>query len=365
MTHVHSNKQFPTSPQGRPRMYELEYPAPEISAAPAQGPTLVVALHGYADAGNAIQTGAEHLLSALEHRRLVLFNNDELLDYRSRRPAVVIDENQVSAMEPLDLEISVCRDEQHTMFLLLTGPEPDLRWEAFSQAVADIVDKYNVDQTICLYSAPMAVPHTRPMVVTAHGTVPELLQGHYTIDATVRVPGAAQLSLERALGQRGNDVVGYTVHVPHYVAASDYPEASLRLLESVENAARLSLPLASLEKDSEKVMEQLHAHLEQSAELQGVVEMLERQYDSELEKFRIRRQSKPIESKADIPSSEELGEEFERFLSQITPPEWDVDSADPSPDASSASEPGSSTGHKSVSDPEADDGSETDPKDPS
>ena len=50
------------------RMYELEYPAPVIrdDSGDGQGPTMIVAMHGYADAGQAIEASADHLKAALE-----------------------------------------------------------------------------------------------------------------------------------------------------------------------------------------------------------------------------------------------------------------------------------------------------------
>ena len=43
------------------RMYELEYPAPQVSGEANNGPALIVAMHGYADAGHAIESAADPL----------------------------------------------------------------------------------------------------------------------------------------------------------------------------------------------------------------------------------------------------------------------------------------------------------------
>ena len=158
--------------QEQPRMYELEYPSPDMSASDTEGPTLIVALQGYADAGQAIDASAQHILAALEHGLVASFNNDELVDYRSRRPTVVLDHNRIADVDPLEIGLHVVRDNAGKPFLLLTGPEPDMRWSAFTKAVADLAERFGVSQTLCLYSAPMAVPHTRPLVVTAHGNIP-------------------------------------------------------------------------------------------------------------------------------------------------------------------------------------------------
>jgi len=146
------------------RMYELEYPAPVIrdDSGDGQGPTMIVAMHGYADAGQAIEASADHLKAALEGRQLASFNSDELIDYRSRRPAVTIDKDRALEIESMDLGIKVLRDNSGKTFLLLSGPEPDMRWEAFTTAVVKLVEKFNINDTIMLYAAPMPVPHTRP-----------------------------------------------------------------------------------------------------------------------------------------------------------------------------------------------------------
>ena len=299
------------------RMYELEYPAPEVGAGTQDGPTLIVALQGYADAGHAVETSADHLLAALDSRPVASFNNDELIDYRSRRPAVTMDNHQITGMEKLDLGMRVLRDTEGRSFLLLSGPEPDLRWEAFTEAVADLVEKFGVHRTICLYSAPMAVPHTRPLVVSAHSNTPQLVNSMFTYDSKVILPGSASMMLERALHKRGLSVAGFTAHVPHYLAASPYPAATHELLDAVARAADLTLPLRAIEVDIQRVAQQLAEQVDDSHEIQQVVSHLERQYDEELERYRANNPKAMLSGEHDMPSGEEIGEEFERFLAAL------------------------------------------------
>lgn len=71
---------------GQPGMYELEFPAPQLSSSDGRGPVLVHALEGFSDAGHAIRLAAAHLKAALDTELVASFAIDELLDYRSRRP---------------------------------------------------------------------------------------------------------------------------------------------------------------------------------------------------------------------------------------------------------------------------------------
>lgn len=311
-------------------MYEMQFPAPDVGPKNG-GLTMVVALQGYADAGLAVAGSAGHLIDALDHRPLVNFNNDELVDYRSRRPAVTMVGDAVADSAELELSLQVVRDNAGKPFLLLSGPEPDLRWDAFSQAVADLVERFDVRRTVSLYSAPMTVPHTRPLGIIAHGNDRELLAGHRTWGQRVTVPGAASLRIELELNRRGRTTCGFTAQVPHYVAASDYPLAALRLLEAVADAGDLEFPLTALERESDKVAELLAEQARESEEVAGIVRMLEHQHDEE-ERRRSTLESNPlVRADGSMPSADELGAEFERFLAtQIAAPERDDE---PTPDS--------------------------------
>ena len=302
------------------RMYELEYPAPAVNdtaAGETDGPTLIVALHGYADAGQAVEHSADHLKAALDNRLIASFNADELIDYRSRRPAVTLDNDAPMEIENLDLDMRVLRDNADKAFLLLSGPEPDLRWQAFTKAVTDLVEKFDVKQTVALYGAPMPVPHTRPMVITAHGNSPELVSRMFRLDSTMMVPGAAQMYIERALAKADRNVAGYTAHVPHYLANSPYPQATLELLESVASVTGLKLPLRALEADAARLNQQIEEQVNDSEEIAQVVGQLENQYDAYMERYREEHPQAIMPGEQGAPTGEELSEEFERFLDAL------------------------------------------------
>ncbi|WP_448850911.1 PAC2 family protein [Corynebacterium sp. 335C] len=303
------------------RMYEMEFPAPEVRPAD-DGLTLVVALQGYADAGHAVGGSAQHLLDALDHRTVVSFHNDELVDYRSRRPPVTMVRDEIAEMKELDLSLQVLRDDDGKMFLLLSGPEPDFRWEAFSDAVADLAERFDVRRTVSLYSAPMTVPHTRPLTVIAHGNDRSVLQRHRTWGHKVTVPGAASLRIELELNRRGRSTSGFTAQVPHYIAQSEYPLAVLRLLEAVQEVGDLNLPLRALQQDSDRLAAMLAEQVAESGEVAQIVRMLEHQHDEEEHRRSTLESSPLIGENGRIPSADELGAEFERFLSnQLDAPE--------------------------------------------
>ena len=76
-------------------------------------------------------------------------------------------------------------------------------------------------------------------------------------------------------------------------------------------------PLRSLEQDIKRADEQLSEHTSGSHEIAQVVQAFEKQYDAELERYRSEHPDARLPGEAKVPSSEEIGEEFERFLASI------------------------------------------------
>ena len=186
-------------------------------------PVLVHALGGFVDAGQAGRLAADHLLASLPHRVIVRFDVDQLYDYRARRPVMTFVEDHWESYDAPRLEISLVEDSAGTGFLMLTGPEPDVQWERFTTAVRRMVDLFGVRLTVGVHAIPMAVPHTRPIGVTAHASRPELVAGAEAWVSRVQVPGHMAGLLEFRLGQAGLDAAGYAVHVPHYLAQTSTP----------------------------------------------------------------------------------------------------------------------------------------------
>lgn len=294
-------------------MYELEFPGPQLSTADGRGPVLVHALEGFADAGHAIKLAAQHLRDELDTELVASFAIDELLDYRSRRPTMTFKTDHFTSYADPELSLFALHDSVGTPFLLLAGMEPDLKWERFVTAVRLLAERLGVRRTIGLGSIPMAVPHTRPITLTAHSNDKELIAEHTPWVGEVPVPGSASNLLEYRLAQHGQEVVGYTVHVPHYLAQTEYPAAAQALLEQLSKCGSLDLPVDALTSAAIEIRGKIDEQVEASAEIAQVVTALERQYDA----FVAAQESRSLLARdEDLPSGEELGAEFERFLAQ-------------------------------------------------
>jgi len=279
----------------------------------SDGPVMVVALDGFLDAGNASGAAVQHLVESDAASRVVAsFEVDEFYDYRARRPPLTFSENRYTDYEAPRLVVRVQRDAQGTPYLLLSGPEPDIRWEAFAQAVRAVVEHFEVRLVVSMGSVPMAVPHTRPVQLTNHATADRLLVKDNIWRGEIRVPSSAQALLEIRLGEWAHDAMGFVAHIPHYIAQYPYPHASVALLEAVGETTGLVWDLSDLFEARERTTEELAAQVADSDEVRSVVEGLEQQYDA----FH-QAQANLLADEVDIPTGEELGAQFEQFLAGL------------------------------------------------
>jgi len=275
---------------------------------------LVHALTGFVDAGHAGRLAVAHLLAHLEHRVVATFDVDQLLDYRSRRPMMIFEEDRWVGYEQPELVLYEVEDCAGSRFLLLTGPEPDLQWERFAGAVRELVESFGIELTVGLGAVPMAVPHTRPATVTAHATRRELISGYQRWFNTMQIPGHAGALVELRLGQVGHDAMGFVVHVPHYLARAEYPESARGLLEHLARSSGLSLPVDALLPAAQRALAEVNEQVARSPESLSAVADLETQFDALMSESPQR--PLPPGDAGPLPTGEEIAAELEQFLAE-------------------------------------------------
>lgn len=279
-----------------------------------KGLDLVVSLTGFAEAGFTAQQVSEAILAELDAEEVVEFDVDQLYDYRSRRPRVRFIEDHFEDVSMPELKLYAVTDGLGQPFLLLAGPEPDLQWQRFSEAVTELAEKLRVRLVASVASMPMPVPHTRPLPVTAHGNRHDLIQGISPWKPLAELGASVGHLLEVEFGRRGFDTVGYTVNVPQYLSEAELPQAAVTALEHLSAATKLNLPTDHLREAGRDVEQQINEQVGSSAEVQGVVSHLEKRYDETITESGPR--SLLARDESEIPDADELGETIERFLAE-------------------------------------------------
>ena len=279
-----------------------------------RGLNLVMGFTGFADAGHVVKQITAELLDTLESEVVAVFDADQLMDYRSRRPHVTFVEDHLQDYQAPNLALYRLVDGLGKPFLFLAGFEPDLQWERFARAVVRIVEHLDVNLVTWIHSIPMPVPHTRPVGVTVHGNRPELIEGISVWKPTVEVPAAVGHILELRLTEAGRNIAGYVIHVPHYLAEAEYPNAAVAGLEYLGAATSLVLPTDRLREAGREVGRQIAEQLEASEEVQQVVSRLETRYDEKAEGT-VRR-SLLADENDELPNADALGAAVEAYLAR-------------------------------------------------
>ena len=274
---------------------------------PLLRPVLIVGMEGWIDAGLGASATMMALLEDIKPTVFGTFDSDALIDQRARRPVlrIVNGINTTLTWPEITLRWGVTGDRT---VILLTGPEPDIRWKQFTREVVSVAARLGVELVVGLGAFPAPVPHTRPTTLVATATTTELAEAVGYLPTTIDVPAGIQASLERGFADAGVPAVGIWARVPHYAAGMPYPAASVALLAKLTELTGISVDAANLKEAAGNATEQLNRLISGSAEHSSMVRQLEQQHDDEAAG-----QTGGFEL-GDLPSGEEIAAELERFL---------------------------------------------------
>lgn len=282
---------------------------------------LVVALGAFIDAGEVQHILSQHLVDTGNAELVASFDIDQLFDYRGRRPVMVFDANRWAEYAAPTMRLQRLTDRDGQTYHLLTGPEPDFQWERVVAAIGELVNALGIELVVTVHGIPMGVPHTRPVGMTSHATEASLIGEARSPFGRVQVPGSLGALLELRLGEAGHRAAGFAIHVPHYLAATEFAEGALAALNAVVDATGLNLPNDALIAKAETTRRAIATEVEGNEELQLVVAALERQYDAYMEGQQHANLLAPED--IDLPSAEQLGAEFENFLRTVNDDDTD------------------------------------------
>ena len=270
-------------------------------------PVLVVVLEGWVDAGFAAATAMTSLAEVIETRPYAIFDSEVLLDQRARRPKIRLTDGINEGVEWPRIVLGVGSDRLGSGVITLTGPEPDMRWRGFSDAVAGLAKQLDVRLMVGLGAFPAGTPHTRPVKLAASASNGELAAQVGFISGSIDVPTGIEGVIEASCSELGIPSVGLWARVPHYVAAMPFPAASVALLDGLASVSGLVIDTDVLSESVEAARVNVDVLIAESSEHQAMVRQLEQQID-DLEGVETALDDRPV------PSGDEIAAEFERYL---------------------------------------------------
>jgi predicted ATP-grasp superfamily ATP-dependent carboligase len=275
---------------------------------------MVALLTGFSDSGATVQQLSEHLFANLDNQVLIKFDNDELLDYRSRRPILYFEKDHIDSYEPANLAIYLMKDEADQPFLLLEGYEPDMKWESFANSVVEIAQRHEVSSFTWVHAIPFPIPHTRATGVTVSGNRKEMIDRFSEWKPQTQVPGNIVHLLEYRLIETGLSVAGFVLLVPHYLADNEVPKSALSGLELITAATGLVFPSDDLRDRASAFDSKVNTQVQDNPELSKLIQTLEQGYaNGETSPARA-----PLGRPAGQPvSADQLADELEKYLATL------------------------------------------------
>lgn len=291
----------------RPRLFERH------ADLDLENPVMFVCLEGWVDAGQGLHRVTTTMMRGAAVR-LASFDPDQLVDYRSRRPIMHVDDGVNIGLTWPHIEVLALKDHDGRDVVLLTGVEPDLRWREFCADVLELAQALKVRLVMALGAYPAAIPHTRDVVLSSTGTTPVLIEKVGHVDGKMDVPAGIHAAIERECADRGIPSVGLWAPVPHYAASLPYPAAAIALLNGVKTVADRTFSYSELVAEAATVEARLDNLMAESDEHEELLEQLEAHADNVTD----------VRIHDDVPSGDDLADQLQRFLEELD--ERDADS---------------------------------------
>jgi proteasome assembly chaperone (PAC2) family protein len=270
-----------------------------------RAPALVCAFKGWNDAGEAATSALTFMGAALEAARFAVIDPEDFVDFQSTRPTVRLQDGYTRRIEWPEFEFYEARVPRAPRdLILLSGPEPAMRWQSFCREVIALAEAIGVQMVVTLGALLADVPHTRPVSVTGLASDDELIERLGLQRPTYEGPTGIVGVLQAACADAGLPSASLWAAVPHYVAVSPNPKGALAILRRLESLVGVTVDASDLETAAVDYDRQVSRAVELDPEVQAFVERLERAADEE----------DAIDP--DLPSGDVLAREFQRFLRQ-------------------------------------------------
>jgi predicted ATP-grasp superfamily ATP-dependent carboligase len=261
-------------------------------------PNLVAAFRGWNDAGGAASLAAGYLRAVTDAERCAVIDSEPFIDYQQTRPTVQLVDGDIRRLDWPETEIYA---SEKSDLVVVVGTEPNMRWRAFSGAVAELARRYRVDLVITMGALLADTPHTRPVPVSATASDDELMQRFDLARSTYEGPTGIVGVLHDACARAGLRSASLWAATPHYISATPNPQAALALLQRLSEMIGTPPGSNELERAASEYALRVASAISDDPDIAGYVQQLEEAADA-----------------ADPPSGDELAADFERYLREQT-----------------------------------------------
>ena len=273
-----------------------------------RSPILVCAFAGWNDAAGSATTALTAVSESLDTELIAQIDPEEFFDFQANRPNIRLTEDETREIDwPGNLLYAARAQRAEHDLVLLSGTEPNLRWRAFTEGVADAAETLGVKMVVTLGALIADVAHSLPVPITGLASDEELADRLGLTRSNYEGPTGVVGVLHDACRRRGIPSASLWAAVPHYVAAVPNPKAALALLRRLEGLVGVAVEASALEEEADTYDSQVSRAVAANPEIEELVQRLEEE------------QADRIELEDELPSGEALAQDFERFLRQHGP----------------------------------------------
>ena len=135
-----------------------------------------------------------------------------------------------------------------------------------------------MSRVVALGAYPAAVPHTRPVRLSATGTSQDLIERFGSPAGTLEVPAGISAALAKRFEAAGLETVSVWAQVPHYASGSPFPAATAALFQGLRAVADLRFDPAPLIAEGLEVSRRLDTMIAQNSSHKRLLGQLESAY---------------------------------------------------------------------------------------
>ncbi len=280
----------------------IEHEVPDVTL-----PTMVVAFGGWPDAAEAATRAIRYLVRTLPARKFAEIDPEEFYDFTVTRPHTRINRRGQRMIRWPRNEFHYYVDEVESRNLLLfVGTEPNLRWRAYSNMIAEVSIRHQVKLVVSLGALLDAVPHTREPRVTGRASSTTLTGKVKWLgieNSGYQGPTGIHTAFTDACNKHGFEHASIWGHCPHYVQTSPNPKVSHALLSKLKNLVDFDADLRELELAGDAFEEDVTNAIAKQADVSSYVTKLERRHDASHPRV-----------EEEIPDPDTMVRELEAFL---------------------------------------------------
>ncbi len=243
--------------------------------------TLIIALGGWTDAGDAATLAANAVVEVLGAQPLGHLNPEPYYDFSVVRPQIVLDETGVRGIRWGTIVFYMARERTASPVIVAVGPEPQLKWKSAMTQIVETMVFLGVQEVITLGSLLAATPHTRAPRMVGYSSDPSV-RDIVGFDVTEYEGPTGFISvLQSAAEELGISVTSLWVEVPHYLSQFPARRAALTLVDSVELLLDAPLDLTPFRVTIEDADQEIARFVAHDPELAAYVDSLEATYEQE------------------------------------------------------------------------------------